>query len=180
MNRTDVEQIVHAAREKGEQPDLRWADLRRADLSGAYLSGAYLSGADLRWADLSGADLSGADLSGACLRGADLSGADLSGADLRRAYLSGADLSGADLSGADLRRADLGGASGNFATGFFGKHHAIAAGGYIFIGCERHTYAEWLERGQEIGRASGYDDAETVRYMAWIKLAVEWLEGANA
>jgi hypothetical protein len=145
MNRTDVEQIVHAAREKGEQPDLSYANL---------------SDADLRWANLRDADLRDADLCGA--------------------NLSGANLSYANLSGANLSYADLGGASGNFATGFFGKHHAIAAGGYIFIGCERHTYAEWLERGQEIGRASGYDDAETVRYMAWIKLAVEWLEGANA
>jgi uncharacterized protein YjbI with pentapeptide repeats len=175
MNRTDVEQIVHAAREKGEQPDLRDADLRGADLSDADLSGVDLRGAYLSYADLSGAYLLLADL-----RGADLSDADLSGADLSGADLSYADLSGADLRGADLSRADLSRASGNFATGFFGKHHAIAAGGYIFIGCERHTYAEWLERGQEIGRASGYDDAETVRYMAWIKLAVEWLEGANA
>jgi hypothetical protein len=107
---------------------------------------------------------------------ADLRDADLSGASLRNADLRGADLRGASLRNADLRGADLRGASGNFATGSFGKHHAVAAGGYISIGCEWHTYAEWLEHGPEIGRENYYSDAETARYMAWIKLAVEWLQ----
>ena len=149
MNRKDVERFIEA-RAKQERLDLRGADLR-------------------------GADLSNADLSGADLRGADLRGADLNSADLRWAYLRDADLRDADLSDADLRDADLRGAFGNFATGYFGRHHAIAAGGYISIGCEHHTYAEWLERGVEIGKDNGYTEAEIARYMAWIKLAADWL-----
>ena len=107
--------------------------------------------------NLSGADLSGANLSGANLRGADLSGADLRRADLRRA---------------DLRRANLSGATGPFTTGSFGRHHAIAAGGMINIGCERHSYDEWLADYEEIGRRNGYDDDEITDYGVWIKLAV--------
>ena len=175
------------------EADLRWANLSGADLSGADLSGANLSGAglsganlreadlsgaDLRWANLSGANLREADLSRADLRwanlsGAKLSGADLSGADLSGANLSGAKLSGADLSGADLSGADLHRAEGAFTIGFFGRHHAVAAGGYISIGCERHTYAEWLERYEEIGRRQDdYSDEDIADYGAWIKLAV--------
>jgi len=154
MNQKDVERIISEARAKREIPDLRGANLR----------GANLRGADLSWADLRGANLSQADLSWAALRGADLRGADLRGA-----YLSDADLIGADLSGA----------IGNFATGYLGGHHAIAAGGYISIGCERHTYAEWVANGVEIGEDNGYTDAEIARYMAWIKLAVDWLEGGE-
>lgn len=47
MNREEVLQVVAAARESGEWPDLGWADLR-----GANLRGANLREADLRWADL--------------------------------------------------------------------------------------------------------------------------------
>ena len=123
-------------------------------------------------ADLSGADLSGADLSGADLSDADLSGADLSGADLRRANLSRADLSDATLRRANLSRADLSGASGLFTLGAFGRHTAVAAGGYIAIGCERHPYEAWLTQYKEIGRKHGYTADEIADYGAWIKLAV--------
>ncbi len=87
-----------------------------------------------------------------------------------------ADLSGADLSGAKLRWADLSGASGDFVTGYLGKHHAVAAGGYISIGCERHTYQEWLDNGVQIGKANEYTDAEIADYMDWIRLAIRALE----
>ena len=110
------------------------------------------------------------------LHGADLSGADLSGADLRMADLRWADLSGADLSGADLRMADLRMAIGNFVVGYFGKHDAVAAGGYINIGCERHAYDVWLEKGEQIGMDNGYTSAEIADYMDWIKLAIRALK----
>ena len=92
---------------------------------------------------------------------------DLSGADL-----SGADLSGADMSGANLRGADLRGADGPFTLGAFGRHGGIAVGGYITIGCERHTYDEWLERYEEIGKRHNYTTDEIADYGAWIHLAV--------
>ena len=165
----------------GEKADLRDADLRdadlrdadfsRANLSGADLSGAYLREADFSRAYLSGANLSGADLSRADLRGADLSGADFSRADLRGAYLREADLRDADLSGANLSGAD-----GNFVAGYYGKHHATAAGGYICIGCERHTYQEWIYNGEQIGKDNEYTDDEIADYMDWIKLAIRALE----
>ena len=183
--------------ENDEQIDLSGADLREANLSGADLIEANLSGVNLRWANLSGADLSGADLSGADLieanlsgadlreanlrgadlieanlSGADLSGVNLRGANLRGADLRGADLRGADLSGADMRWADLSGADGPFTLGAFGRHGGIAVGGYITIGCERHTYDEWLERYEEIGKRHNYTTDEIADYGAWIHLAV--------
>jgi hypothetical protein len=94
--------------------------------------------------------------------------------------LTGADLRGADLRGADLTGADLTGASGPFATGSFGCHNAVAAGGYISIGCERHTYAEWLKRYEEIGDAHDYSAAEVAMYGRWISMAVAWLEPIEA
>ena len=86
--------------------------------------------------------------------------------------LSGADLSGADLSGADLRGADMRWADGPFTLGAFGRHGGIAVGGYITIGCERHTYDEWLERYEEIGKRHNYTTDEIADYGAWIHLAV--------
>ena len=157
--------------------NLRGADLSGADLRGAHLSRADLRGAHLRRADLSGADLSGvylrrADLRGADLRGAHLSGADLSEANLREADLRGADLRGANLRRANLREADLSEASGGFTTGYFGQHHAVAAGGYISIGCERRTYDKWLANAEAIGQKNGYTTDEIADYVEWIKLAV--------
>lgn len=112
--------------------------------------------------DLHDANLRGADLRWADLRWANLSGANLSGADLRDADLRGADLSGADLSGAE----------GAFTIGYFGRHHAVAAGGHIVIGCERRTYEEWLENYAAIGHKYGYTYEEIDDYGAWIQLAV--------
>jgi len=109
--------------------------------------------------------------------GIDLTGAFLTGAFLYRANLRGAFLYGADLSDANLRRADLTGADlrwcrGPFSTGYFGGHDAIAAGGYISIGCERQTYDEWLENFDAIGVKHNYTPNEIADYGAWIKLAV--------
>ena len=73
-------------------------------------------------------------------------------------------------------RADLSRANGEFVLGYFGKHHAVAAGGCISIGCKRHTYQEWLDNGEQIGKANGYTDAEIADYMDWIKLAIRALE----
>ena len=126
-----------------------------------------LSGANLRGANLRDADLRDADLRWANLSGADLRGADLSGADLR-----GANLSGADLSEADLRGANLSGARGPFTTGYFGGHDAVAAGGYVSIGCERHTYGEWLANYKAVGAANGYSADMIADYGAWIAMAV--------
>jgi uncharacterized protein YjbI with pentapeptide repeats len=145
-------------------------------LHGANLSKADLSEADLRWADLSGvnlrlADLHGANLSKADLRWADLRWADLSWADLREANLSKADLREANLRGADLREAN-----GRFSIVCFGKHYGVAAGGYISIGCERHTYQYWLDNYRQIGEKNQYADADIERYGAWIKIVVAWLE----
>ncbi len=86
--------------------------------------------------------------------------------------LSGADLREADLSWANLSEADLRGADGPFTLGAFGRHGGIAVGGYITIGCERHTYDEWLERYEEIGKRHNYTTDEIADYGAWIHLAV--------
>ena len=106
------------------------------------------------------------------LRGADLSEADLSEANLREADLRGADLRGANLRRANLREADLSEASGGFTTGYFGRHHAVAAGGYISIVCERRTYDKWLANAEAIGQENCYTADEIADYVAWIKLAV--------
>jgi hypothetical protein len=106
------------------------------------------------------------------LRRADLSRADLRRADLSRADLRGADLSGANLSGANLSWANLSWAFGPFTVGSFGQHTATAAGGYIVIGCERHTYDWWLANYEACGQRNDYTPEEIADYGAWIALAV--------
>jgi len=96
-----------------------------------------------------------------------------------RANLGNANLRGANLQGADLRGADLQSALGTFAVGQFGKQQAIAAGGFISIGCEHHTYQDWLDNYEQIGQDNNYTEAEIARYGAWIKLVVEWLSDAE-
>jgi hypothetical protein len=176
----ETRELLIAADIPAEQLPVEWEpgiNLRRADLRGANLREAYLSGANLREAYLSGAYLSGADLRGAdlreaYLRRADLRGANLRGADLSGAYLRRANLREAYLSGADLRGANLREASGPFTIGYFGQHHAVAAGGYISIGCERRTYDEWLANAEAIGQENRYTADEIADYVEWIKLAV--------
>ncbi len=107
MTRTQVEQIIKDAREKGERANLSGANLSRLNLRGADLSEVNLVGTNLSGAYLSRANLSGADLSEADLSEADLSETNLSETDLRRANLSRADLLEANLSGAYLVDANL-------------------------------------------------------------------------
>ena len=92
--------------------------------------------------------------------------------DLSGANLSEANLRDADLSEADLRGANLSGARGPFTTGYFGGHDAVAAGGYVSIGCERHTYGEWLANYKAVGAANGYSADMIADYGAWIAMAV--------
>jgi hypothetical protein len=120
-------------------------------------------------ADLSHVDMSELNLSSAAFRNANLSGSNFQGS-----VLFNADLTGAILTGINLKLADLTGARGDFAVGCFGRDYAIAAGGYISIGCERHTYQEWLDNGVDIGRTHGYPVDVISRYMNWIK-SVDYL-----
>ena len=177
MNREETKQRlielgIEPDRLEGDVWNLRGVDLRVANLSGFILYNADLSGADLSGATLSNADLRRANLTFAILSNADLSGVDLTDANLSRASLRSADLSGADLSGAIMNWAILTGSNGSFTTGSFGRQTAIAAGGYISINSERHTYEYWLEHYEEILRSSGYNGDEIADYGMWIKQAV--------
>ena len=80
--------------------------------------------------------------------------------------------------GADFRGADLRGAVGKFAVGKFGRHQGVAVGGYISIGCERHTFDHWLKNFEKIGESNDYSEQEIAMYGQWIKMAVEWLAAA--
>jgi hypothetical protein len=67
----------------------------------------------------------------------------------------------------------MSGSYGSFTTGSFGHQTAVAAGGYVSIGFERHTYEHWLEHYEEILRANGYSSNDEIAdYGAWIKQAV--------
>ena len=147
-------------------------------INGGAGSRANLRGTDLRGANLRDADLRGANLRDANLRDADLWGANLRDADLWGANLRGASLRGANLRDADLRDADLWGAVGKFAVGKFGRHQGVAVGGYISIGCERHTFDHWLKNFEKIGESNDYSEQEIAMYGQWIKMAVEWLAAA--
>jgi len=121
------------------------ANLRDANLRDAYLSGANLRGANLRDANLSGANLRDAYLGGANLSGANLSDANLRDANLRGAYLGGANLGGANLSGANLSDAEIEGEKITVAPiQISGLQWAVLiTDGYMRIGCQRHTHADW-------------------------------------
>lgn len=176
-----------------------------ADLSGAILDGSSLIGVTLTRAKLNGASLRSVKLRGALLidaemayvkmdkcdaRGADFTGAFLGGADLSvgrfsRSKMRNANLVDANLSYSAFRRADLTnakligtvlvGASGPFCIGKFLRHDAVAVGGYITIGCERHTYDEWLSGYEEIGKANRYTDRQIRAYGKWIVMVTEIL-----
>ena len=125
--------------------------------------------ANLSGASLFGADLSGADLSGANLRHANLYGANLSGADLSRANLSGADLSRADLS-----RAVMDTPVYQF---YLGKYNAVATKDYLRVGCEVHSWDEWLTNYSEYGVSASFSDKEIQDHSRVIKLFYELLCG---
>ena len=103
------------------------------------------------------ADLSGYNLTKADLRGTDLRNTDLIETNLEYTNLSEVNLEGADLFGADLREANLEGAN-LIGANFFntvgnGKeiitlvlpmHIVNMTKHSIQIGCENHTYEEWI------------------------------------
>ena len=88
-----------------------------------------------------GTNLYGANLYGANLDGANLDGANLDGADLRGANLDGADLDGANLYGEILKRTPL------TVTGL--RWFVLITGGFLRIGCQRHSHADWANFSDE-------------------------------
>jgi hypothetical protein len=92
-------------------------------------------------ANLSSANLSGADLRSANLRSADLSYADLSSANLSYANLRGANLRGANIDDKEITIPPLS------LSGLLWS--VLITDGYLRIGCQRHTHAEWDEFSDE-------------------------------
>ena len=98
--------------------------------------------------------------------GANLRGANLRGANLRGANLRGADLYGADLEGEKLAIAPvlIGGLSWNVCI----------SEGYMRIGCQRYTHAEWKEFDDAtIADMSGDALAFWNQHKAWILAACD-------
>jgi len=46
------------------------------------------------------------------------------------------------------------------------------AHGVIQIGCERHTFKEWLKNGKDIAKQHGFTDAQIKEYKAIVKFVV--------
>jgi hypothetical protein len=91
------------------------AENMREAVEKAIAAGAYLAGANLARANLAGANLDGANLAGANLDGANLDGANLDGETLSIAPVQVLGLT----------------------------WPVLITPGYMRIGCQRHTHAEW-------------------------------------
>ena len=100
--------------------------------------------------------------------------ANLSGASLFGADLSGAYLSGANLSGADLRIAVMDTPVYQF---YLGKYNAVATKDYLRVGCEVHSWDEWLTNYNQYGVSAGFSDKEIQDHSRVIKLFHELLCG---
>ena len=97
--------------------------------------------------DLRGANLYGANLDGANLYGANLDGADLYGANLRGANLDGEKISKTPLSINGLR------------------YWCLISDGFMRLGCQRHSHAEWTEFSDE--QISEMDDGALEFWKVW-------------
>ena len=89
----------------------------------------------MRGADFYDANLRCANLRGAYLNDANLRDANLRGADFYDANLRGANLRGANLRGEILTKAPISILNLTWDT--------LITEGYMTIGCQRHTHAEW-------------------------------------
>lgn len=187
MTRERVAEIVAAARDNCERPNLRYEyldgldlsglDLTYADLTGARmketnftdailyradLTGAYMLRTDLRRADSRLANFTDAYMGRANLADALLGGALFSRTDLDRANMYSANLIGAYLAGANLEGASLAGA---FLTGL--ALEGLPSGPLLFIptlegwslkiGCWDGTVAELREM---IAKDEGWPEAQ--------------------
>lgn len=108
---------------------------------------------------------------------ANLSEVNLSEANLSRVNLSGASLYRADLSRANLSDADLSRTNLSYTcipSLVLEKHTAFAFklkdDIVIKIGCEQHTYKEWLKIYSYLGKKNDYSKAQQKHYLAGIKL----------
>lgn len=181
MTSQQVVDIVAAASDKREWPDLSCLDLsgldlRYMNLTGADFTGSNIAGADLRYSDLSGsqfvranlrrarlsvtnlrdASFHGADLGGATLRHADLSSAHMYRTDLRNTDLRHANLYDVDLYDADLRHAQL---TGLILDGLPSGHLIFIPtpdGWYLTVGCWEGTTDDLREM---IAKDNGWPEA---------------------
>jgi hypothetical protein len=191
--------VTYKALRRGK--NLSWANLSYVDLSKSYFENVNLHSARINDANLDSisiinSDLALVNLSNCNLERADFTGSDLvyanfdnvfaevasftnsnvAGASFRNAKLAYADFTGANLARVDFTNADLRNVIGNICTFCFGRHFAVAAGGYISIGCEKHSYQVWLSNYQYIGQKHGYTEDEIYLYGHWIETAIRFLQ----
>ena len=107
MTRERVAEIVSAAREKVDRPNLRYEHLDGLDLSGLNLSNADMTGAHMKETNFAGATLYRVDMTGAYTFRSDFSRADFRLANLTDAYMGRANLTDASFAGALLSRTDF-------------------------------------------------------------------------
>jgi hypothetical protein len=101
--------------------------------------------ADFTDADFTGADLTGANLTRAYLERANFTDADLTGANFTDAYLAGANFTDADFTGVKA-----------YGYTFYkpplqvsDKYNIEIWEGFMKVGCEKHTLAEWSKFTQK-------------------------------
>lgn len=188
MNKNELQALVRRFQEESMRIDMTNYDLPGIDFSdipgnwaGAYLNlcdlaGTNFDGMDLHYVDMRRSSLRYASLIKANLMHASLEKANLTCANLSYSDLRFADLDGANLTDAVLTGVDLYGATGPFAFASFGKHTAVAAGGWISIGCQRYSYDQWLADGYSIGSRHFYSQEQMDIYMKWVRMAIDWLE----
>ena len=85
-----------------------------------------------------------------------------------------ANLSRADLSRADLSRAVMDTPVYQF---YLGKYNAVATKDYLRVGCEVHSWDEWLTNYSEYGVSASFSDKEIQDHSRVIKLFYELLCG---
>jgi hypothetical protein len=167
LTREDVIKLIEQANLNKTFADLSYADLSFADLSYADLNEANLKGANLSEANLRGADLSYADL-----KGANLTNANLKGANLRRAYLREANLTNANLKGVDLIDIKIEKPIILITT----QKHPLQFNFNnleLRIGCEVHTFDEFLKNLDKIGKENRYTHEEIEQYRKLILSIIE-------
>ena len=142
---------------KGERADFTDCILKDLDLSYVNLNQAGFTGAKLNNVDFRGSNLNGASFVGATLVKVDFSGANLRSAFLNSTTLSEVTFIRANLEGIYLERAHFKSVElmdtiikdsyhpfDKFKSVFGLRYTVIFFDDTVIVGCESHTYKEWL------------------------------------
>jgi hypothetical protein len=146
--------------------------IRGGTIEGGTIRGGTIEGGTIEGGTIRGGLIEGGNICGGTIRGGTIEGGNIEGGNIRGGTIEGGTIRGGTIEGGTI----CGGiwkVTPLFISDSRGYGASNAKPGWLYIGCERHTFQEWEERFEAIARKHSLNDEEKIEYRAIVDLFVK-------